>query len=596
MQSISHRLYVASIRNQRLARASLFFASATAYVHTTSGESSSTQAEAKKPGKKDDEKQQPSEKFDLTKEWASGKDFFKKLILTNDAKEADPPVEEKSAEEQKKKDMTFDELIKSALLGGSSKKEEKGKTVRLTGEGPSNDGDFFAMAKTFAKLSTGDAYTKEQMVQKLIVQARETSGKEDFAASSSFADILMVLQTDVKIVADSLEKSFGTLDLTLLGPTNMFYYLEREDGIKNPSWKNRMHRFHPGIDIKRISYLNDMLQLSDLSYADTMNEIADGCKKAKDPLELVYCDTEGSPNKPAHFVALRKDQSIWSSELEVTIVVRGTKTITDMMTDCVVDSVDYRGGKAHSGILDSGKWIVSEQKVLLEQLRKHSKKRYLKVRLVGHSLGAGAAAIAGMEFNDMPNCSVEVVGFGCPSLLSPELSKATEKYITTVISDSDVVPRMSAATVVNVLLDIMEYDWTPYASRDIEHALGEVRNAYPYILSQSTADSIMGVVDKMLDTYVKPTIKPKTTERLKPELCPPGMCVHLYKDGSGISGAISPATFFQEIDITRRLVDDHFISTGYQKHLLDLMRQYTNDHNFRFDEATRTLVAEVTEK
>ena len=75
--------------------------------------------------------------------------------------------------------------------------------------------------------------------------------------------------------------------------------------------------------------------------------------------------------------------------------------------------------------------------------------------------GAGAASIVGMELNDDPKFDVQVIGFGCPALLSKELSEQTKSYITTIVADDDCVPRMSAASVVNALLDIMEYDYTP---------------------------------------------------------------------------------------------------------------------------------------
>jgi hypothetical protein len=580
MQIVASRLFVASLRHQRLAKASLLFASAAyfqSYKLTTRAE----------PSKKPSDNEKTSETFDLAKEWEKaskdGTDFLKKMVLTSDSQAT--KVEEKKEEEPERSDMTFEELIKSTLLGRPALEKPKG----VKAESQSND--FYTMAKTFAKLSIGDSETQEKMVQELVVRARESTGKGDFSESQGFSDVLSILTTDMKAVTNSLDKSFGQLDLSGLSQAGLFYYLEVEDERKNPSWKRRSHRFHKGLDINRVSHLNDMLYLSSLSYADTVEEIAEGCKHAFEPLELVYCDTDSSPNKPGHFIALKKNQSVWSTELEVMIVVRGTKTMTDVMTDCVVDAVPYRGGKAHNGILQSGKWIVSEHKELLEKLRKLTGKRNIKLILVGHSLGAGAASIAGIEFNDMDNYSVEVVGFGCPALLSPELARKYERCITTVVADSDIVPRMSAATVANLLIDVMEYDWTPFARRDIAHALGEVRTAYPYLLSESGTDALMEVVNTVLETYAKPSINKPTTKRVPPELCPPGTCVHLYRDGSGIAGSIAPGTFFQEIDLTRRMVNDHLISSGYEFYLLGLMRQYTKDHNFRFDHETRRLVS-----
>jgi hypothetical protein len=347
-------------------------------------------------------------------EWASfdGADFFKRKILTKDTVNEDEKIGggELSYEE---------EVVKSMVLGHT----------KITPQSADNhihepqSNDIFSMAKTFAKLSMGDSETQEKMIQELVVRARESTGKGDFSESQSFFEILSIMTNDVLEVSKSLDKSFGHLDLAGLFPTSLFYYLEVEDERKNPSWKRRMHRFHQGIDINQVSHLNNMLYLSSLSYADTIDEIAEGCKRAVDPLELVYCDTSSTPSKPGHFIALKKNQSIWSSDLEVFFVVRGTKAVTDVMTDCIVDAVPYRGGKAHCGILQSGKWLVSEHQELLEKLRTLAGKRRIKLTLVGHSLGAGAASIAGIEFDHMDNVSVRVIGFGCPSLLSADLAK-----------------------------------------------------------------------------------------------------------------------------------------------------------------------------
>ena len=74
---------------------------------------------------------------------------------------------------------------------------------------------------------------------------------------------------------------------------------------------------------------------------------------------------------------------------------------------------------------------------------------------------AGAAAIAAIELNDDKRIEVEAIGFGCPALLSRELSEQTKDYITTVVADDDVVPRLSAATAINAMVDVTEYDYIP---------------------------------------------------------------------------------------------------------------------------------------
>ena len=60
---------------------------------------------------------------------------------------------------------------------------------------------------------------------------------------------------------------------------------------------------------------------------------------------------------------------------------------------------------------------------------------------MGHSLGAAAASIAAMELKEHEEwMTVDALGFGCPSLLSKELSESAKDYITTVVADADVVP------------------------------------------------------------------------------------------------------------------------------------------------------------
>ena len=62
-----------------------------------------------------------------------------------------------------------------------------------------------------------------------------------------------------------------------------------------------------------------------------------------------------------------------------------------------------------------------------------------------------------------------------------------------------------------------------------------------------------------------------------------GKCIHFYRDGFGLAGAVVPCTFFSELDVNRRMIHDHLFVTGYRPLFLDLMRQHTNDQYFKFD-------------
>ena len=99
--------------------------------------------------------------------------------------------------------------------------------------------------------------------------------------------------------------------------------------------------------------------------------------------------------------------------------------------------------------------------------------------------------VAGIELNDSLLVDVEVVGFGCPALLSPELSASYKDIVTTVIGDNDCVPRMSMATMVNALVDITDFDYTPFALRDLEEAVDELQRFLPSLVDSSIKEKIL---------------------------------------------------------------------------------------------------------
>jgi hypothetical protein len=72
------------------------------------------------------------------------------------------------------------------------------------------------------------------------------------------------------------------------------------------------------------------------------------------------------------------------------------------------------------------------------------------------------------------------------------------------------------------------------------------------------------------------------TKRMDVVLYPPGTGIHLFFDGFGVTGSIVSCTFFNELDINRRIIHDNFYDPGYNKIFLDLMRKYHNDNHYAF--------------
>lgn len=143
---------------------------------------------------------------------------------------------------------------------------------------------------------------------------------------------------------------------------------------------------------------------------------------------------------------------------------------------------------------------------------------------------------------------------------------------------------MSGMSVANLLLDVLQFDWFSYAERDAQEAIEVLHQQQPYIFNKDLMVKIKDLLSPQVKALAENRTMEKTTERGQVELFPPGRCIHIYRDGVGFSGSFVPNTFFSEIDVTRRMVDDHVFHSGYQQTFLELMRQHRGDHHFRFDQ------------
>jgi len=539
--------------------------------HTT------TRMEAQKAGngeqddtKKKDDEEQSQESFDIRELWRKHakdsplqkpREFWNKVISSS----SDDEAEAKQTAEKQKDSSENDNLglfsKLTSLVGSGSNEGDENK--------PSRSSPFETISRDFLKLISGKDEKKGDTITEIVATVRERSEEQggDVEETASLTEIHTILQQYGSSLDEVVQKFLAGIDFSRLTPTALLYYLEYQDEVKNPSYKRRKHRFCPGIDASKADELYDSLKLALLAYADTVQQIQEGLESHSTPYELVYCRVKSRPGQPAHFLAVQRDQppdSLFGSlpsTLHVTLVVRGTKSVADAITDLLCEETDYMGGKAHSFIVDSGRWVAEQSRDLLLELLESSGKSRIQLTIVGHSLGAGAASIAGMELNYAMKDSriqAQVVGFGCPALLSKDLAEKAD-FITTVVNNDDCVPRLSGISVANLLLDVLEFDWLPYAKRDIRSALDELHDRQPFIFNADVMEKIVAKVEPLMEKHLRETILDETKERLAVELFPPGRCVHYYHDGVSFSACFVPNTFFSEIDVSRRMIHGTYV-------------------------------------
>uniref|UniRef100_A0A7N2MSD5 Fungal lipase-type domain-containing protein n=1 Tax=Quercus lobata TaxID=97700 RepID=A0A7N2MSD5_QUELO len=169
----------------------------------------------------------------------------------------------------------------------------------------------------------------------------------------------------------------------------------------------------------------------------------------------------------------------------VILGIRGTLTVYDLITDIVSSGdgeVTFEGYSTHFGTAEAARWL----------------------RLVGHSLGGGTASLLAimlrrksyMELGFSPYI-VSAVGFATPPCVSRELAENCSDFVTTVVMQDDIVPRLSAASLTRLRNEILQTDWMSVIEKeDWKNVIGLVTNA------KQVVSSVQDVAQKLAD-YAK---------------------------------------------------------------------------------------------
>lgn len=166
--------------------------------------------------------------------------------------------------------------------------------------------------------------------------------------------------------------------------------------------------------------------------------------------ELLRHDKTAEPGCVAHYVAIS------NKERKVLIGVKGSSSVEDLLTDCCGRAVNHtlpgpfvKDGPteifAHEGIYISSKRLAMDLEPFIKYVVIPNG---YKILITGHSLGAGAAAMAGLllrsKFPELQNDSkLQVVAFASPPILDRTSALACVSYTTTIVNNADVIPRAS---------------------------------------------------------------------------------------------------------------------------------------------------------
>ena len=201
--------------------------------------------------------------------------------------------------------------------------------------------------------------------------------------------------------------------------------------------------------------MDSMLELADLAYDDhkdgsvkqVLNEMG---------YNLIRHDTTTIPGYVGHYIALNSDPS---KEKTAIISVKGSSNLEDFLTDMCASAVEYNlanpfydGGsntlRCHEGVFISSQRLAEELLPIIKNLLLPSG---YKIVIVGHSLGAGCAAILSILLrSSIPSLQesddiLRVYAFASPPVLDLDSAIGCSSFVTTVVNNCDVVPRANVS-------------------------------------------------------------------------------------------------------------------------------------------------------
>jgi hypothetical protein len=216
--------------------------------------------------------------------------------------------------------------------------------------------------------------------------------KHEDGNNIALMDILNLFGDTFKDVMDQLGRSFGKLweemDARWI-PFALTYYTAYIDGVLNPSKKRQLHRFYNQVTKDEIVQLHDALYLSQLSYCNSVDDFRSALATFQgNSWELLSGTTESLPRMPSHFLLIHKELAPLvqptikdfftlgkrETEVVVVLVVRGTKHLSDALSDALLEPRQYKDGYAHGGILDSGLALVAKILPKLKELHELTRK------------------------------------------------------------------------------------------------------------------------------------------------------------------------------------------------------------------------------
>ena len=266
----------------------------------------------------------------------------------------------------------------------------------------------------------------------------------------------------------SAVRGFSTGDLTV----GMTYLWDAEKQARKASQAGSAHLPYPGdcgaVHKDESDEFRRLCIAVDASYLTDRNELVDTLKTIGH--EIHDAVQKSTFQEPAFFLSESQARN------EVFFVIRGTASMKDALTDgdCAAEDLnsalpEFAGVKAHRGMTKSAHALLDKHAskickcVEMFELKK-KKPRFI---VLGHSLGAGTAAIASILLKEkLGKTPVECVAFATPPCLDAKGCQASA-HLKSIVCHDDVITRASRQNVDDLFMRIQEINWKDDFSKDV---------------------------------------------------------------------------------------------------------------------------------
>lgn len=296
------------------------------------------------------------------------------------------------------------------------------------------------------------------------------------------------------------------------------------------------HRTAASISVlsPQLGVLAKYLDLAEWAYLESQI----GVEKLLLPLgyKLLRFDNATEPGRVGHFIAVHHER------MQVVVAIKGTSTLSDVFTDIIGKAIPHtlEGAKeirCQEGMYTAATHLLKDTLHLVDNFFMPQK---YSVRICGHSLGAGVSCLLGMFIKQhTPKLDLKVYAFATPACCSYEASLDCQDYITSIVNNTDCIPRLSLMNLRNLhkTLALMgdkldERGLSPDTFAKARH----------YLRDLMKIDSTLLITPAELNAFLREQMSaPREDRFLDMELYVPGRVVSIWKhvnDASVIGGKI----------------------------------------------------------